>query len=272
MEEIKRIVLRAGEHLSKEETLSLRGTKALRIEQYNVLGKDLPISVEEMKKGITSDSEDVTTWSAIVRNALDMLREAIRYVNSNISTADEFIGIFEVSLNKICEEMNFKLNSNCPKRLYKEAEEDDLINSKVYKSNKNHLIKVITDENGTDWYMCAVYTQEIVVMLEALLDTIYAMAEEFTVYQDKIDEFPQTIFVIEYMERENQIGEDEEVITETVEDIDEELQRLSMAKDLLLLQSKVSKLSTALLEIYADINDIQEKYNLPTADEILKNK
>jgi hypothetical protein len=31
-------------------------------------------------------------------------------------------------------------------------------------------------------------------------------------------------------------------------------------------------LSTTLLEIYADINDIQEKYNLPTADEILKNK
>ena len=54
--------------------------------------------------------------------------------------------------------------------------------------------------------------------------------------------------------------------------IDEEIQRLSMAKDLILLQSKVSKLSTALLEIYADINEIQEKYNLPTADEILNNK
>lgn len=271
MENVKRIVLRAGQHLSKEETLNLRGTKALRIEQYSILGKNLPISVEEMKKGITSDSEDVTTWSAIVRNALDMLRESIRYVNSNINTADEFIGIFELSLKKICDEMNFKLNGNCPKRLYKEAEEDDLINSKVYKSNKNHLLKVITDEYGTDWYMCAVYTQEIVVMLEALLDTIYAMAEEYTNYRDKIDEFPQTVFVIEYIERETN-EEDGEPVVETIEEIDDEIQKLSMTKDLYTLQMKVGKLSTSLLEIYADIQAIVEKYDLPTLDEVLGNK
>ena len=270
MEDVKRIVLRAGQHLSKEETLSLRGTKALSITQYRLTERD--IQLNNLDKQISLNREEVATWSAIVRNALEMLKEPIRYVNANINTASEFIGIFEKSLKDICDGMNFKLNSNCPKRLYKDAEEDDLINSKVYKSNKNHLLPVIVDEDGTTWYMCAVYTQEIVVMLETLLDTIYYMAEDFTQYRDRIDEFPQTIFVIEYMERENQIGEDEEVITETVEDIDEELQRLSMAKDLLLLQSKVSKLSTALLEIYADINDIQEKYNLPTADEILKNK
>ena len=272
---VKRIVLRAGEHLSKEQTLNLRGTKALKITQYKVPSKEFGTTIIEdadLNDLISYDSVIVNTWSAVVRNALDMLRDSIKYVNSSLNTADVFIETFNKSLQDICNEMNFKLNGNCPKRLYKEAEEDDLINSKVYKSNKNHLLQVITDETGIEWYMCAVYTQEIVVMLEALLDTVVDMAAEFTPYQENIAEFPQTIFVIEYMERENTVEEDEEVITETVEDIDEELQRLNMAKDLLLLQSKVSKLSTALLEIYADINDIQEKYNLPTADEILKNK
>ena len=322
MEDVKRIVLRAGQHLSKEETLSLRGTKALSITQYRLTERD--IQLNNLDKQISLNREEVATWSAIVRNALEMLKEPIRYVNANINTASEFIGIFEKSLKDICDGMNFKLNSNCPKRLYKDAEEDDLINSKVYKSNKNHLLPVIVDEDGTTWYMCAVYTQEIVVMLETLLDTIYYMAEDFTQYRDRIDEFPQTIFVLEYMERETNDRDSEHYIVDsveldngaelhhfnneadipysaiyvngeeiwscpradefnmikrwngeeynTVEEVDKELQRLNMAKDLLLLQSKVSKLSTALLEIYADINDIQEKYNLPTADEILKNK
>ena len=262
-ETIKKIVLKAGQHLSKEETLNLRGTKALSITQYRVTEKD--IQLNNLNKQLSLNKEEVATWSSIVRNALDMLRESIRYVNSSVNTADEFIGIFEKSLKDICDEMNFKLNSNCPKRLYKDAEEDDLINSKVYKSNKNHLLPVIVDENETTWYMCAVYTQEIVVMLEALLDTVYAMAEEYTVYRNKMNEFPQIIFVIEYTERTN--GENE---LETAEEMDAEMQKLNLTKDVYSLQMKVGKLSASLLEIYADIQEIVEKYNLPSIDEILE--
>ena len=325
MENVKRIVLRAGQHLSKEETLSLRGTKAVRITQYQIPEKDIPDTTDKLLNMISVDSVDVVTWSAVVRNALEMLKEPIKYVNASINTAEEFIRLFNTTLQEICNEMDFKLNSNCPKRLYKDTEEDDLINSKVYKSNKNHLLPIIADENDITWYMCAVYTQEIVVMLETLLDTIYFMAEDYTQYRDKIAEFPQTLFVIEYVEREvsnldnehiivdnihlrdsaelhhfnnnvgvpysaiyNKDGEEEcscerereaDMISwwngeeyNTVEEIDSEIQKLNMTKDLYTLQMKVGKLSTSLLEIYADIQAMIEKYDLPSIDEILKNK
>ena len=332
MENVRRIVLRAGQHLSKEETLSLRRTKALRITQYQLPEKDIPKTTEELLKMISVDSKEVVTWSSIVRNAITMLNKSIIYVNSNINTADEFIGIFNKSLQDICDNMSFKLNANCPKRLYRVEEEDDLINSVVYKSNKNHLIDIITDENGVTWYLCAVYTQEIVVMLEALLDTIYYMADDYTQYRGKVSEFPQTIFVIEYVERENnqldgehnivddvrlcggaelhrfnnnagvpysaiyvngeekcscprekeagmiswwnELNSDSEElnINKEVENIDNEIQKLSMTKDLYTLQRKVGKLSTSLLELYADIQAIVEKYELPSIDEILGNK
>ena len=332
MEEVKRIMLKAGQHLSKEETLSLRGTKALRITQYQLPEKDIPETTDELLKMISVDSKEVVTWSAIVRNAITMLGKAISYVNASINTADEFIGIFNRTLQSICDEMNFKLNGNCPKRLYRIEEEDDLINSIVYKSNKNHLIDIITDENGVTWYLCAVYTQEIVVMLEALLDTIYYMADDYTQYRDRVNEFPQTIFVIEYVERANnqldgehnivddvrlcggaelhrfnnnagvpysaiyvngeekcscprekEVGmiswwnelndcEEDVTINKEVENIDNEIQKLSLTKDLYTLQMKVGKLSTSLLEIYADIQAIVEKYELPSIDEILGNK
>ena len=305
MENVKRIVLRAGQHLSKEETLNLRGTKALKIIQYQMPEKDIPETTEELLKMISVDSKEVVTWSSIVRNAITMLKKSISYVNSNINTADEFIGIFNKSLQDICDNMSFKLNANCPKRLYRVEEEDDLINSVVYKSNKNHLLDIITDENGVTWYVCAVYTQEIVVMLEALLDTIYYMADDYTQYRDRVNEFPQTIFVIEYVERENNqldgehnivngeekcscprekeagmiswwnesnIDNEELNVNKEVEHIDNEIQKLSMTKDLYTLQRKVGKLSTSLLELYADIQAIVEKYELPSIDEILGNK
>ena len=44
MEDVKRIVLRAGQHLSKEETLSLRGTKALSITQYRLTERDIQLN------------------------------------------------------------------------------------------------------------------------------------------------------------------------------------------------------------------------------------
>ena len=144
-------------------------------------------------------------------------------------------------------------------------------------SNKNHFIPIIEDEEGITWGLCAVYTGEIIVMLEALLDTIHYMITEYR--PDIKDRHVYNTMILTYINREDIIdvqnralAEDVDEIRSEVSGIDEEIQRLSMAKDLILLQSKVSKLSTALLEIYADINEIQDKYNLPTADEILNNK
>ena len=282
-ENIKKIVLRANKHLDNDTILSLRGTKALVLEDMSNTDKEydnrtswgeLLLSAHDRPMGI-----NVTTWSSLIRNAVDVLKPQISFVCSVFPDADEFKATFNDAVKNICEEIDFKLNSNCPRRLFKEAEETDLIHSTVYMSNKNHFIPIITDENGIVWGFCAVYTGEVIVMLEALLDTIYTLTTEYTQYQDNKDEFPHHTMVITYINREDiadgmhrATAEELNEIDTEVASIDEEVQRLSMAKDLILLQSKVSKLSTTLLEIYADINDIQEKYNLPTADEILKNK
>lgn len=282
-ENIKKIVLRANKHLDNATILSLRGTKALVLEDMSNTDKEydnreswgeLLLSAHDRPMGI-----NVTTWSSLIRNAVDVLKPQISFVCSVFPDADEFKATFNDAVKNICEEVDFKLNSNCPRRLFKEAEETDLIHSTVYMSNKNHFIPIITDENGIVWGFCAVYTGEVIVMLEALLDTIYTLTTEYTQYQDNKDEFPHHTMVITYINREDMVDGQNRVSAEDVDDIkseinciNEEIQELSMAKDLILLQSKVSKLATSLLEIYADINDIQEKYNLPTADEVLNNK
>lgn len=281
---IQKLKLRAGEYIDNETIWSLRGTKALVLEsidntdqEYNNREDWGELVIAARKRPFASIKQiNVTTWSSLVRNAIDILRIRLDETKTIINS-EEFRATFESCLNDILDRQNFKLNYNCPKRLYREAEETDLIHSSVYMNNKNHFIPIITDEEGIVWGLCAVYTGEIIIMLEALLDTIHFMITEYR--PDIKDKYTFTTFVLTYIKREDMadgshqmtVDEIEEVNNEIAE-IDEETKKLEMAKDMLVLQSKVSKLSTLLLEIYADINDIQEKYNLPTADEILKNK
>ena len=278
---VQKLKLRAGEHIDRDTILNLRGTKALVLE--NMLNTDEEYNSRESWSDVvaTAQSRDisrvnVTTWSSLVRHAIDLLRQDINMTKA-IVNSEEFRATFKSCLKDICDEIDLKLNSNCPKELYTEAQETDLIKSSVYMSNKNHFIPIIEDEEGITWGLCAVYTGEIIVMLEALLDTIHYMITEYR--PDIKDRHVYNTMILTYINREDIIdvqnralAEDVDEIRSEVSGIDEEIQRLSMAKDLILLQSKVSKLSTALLEIYADINEIQDKYNLPTADEILNNK
>ena len=135
------------------------------------------------------------------------------------------------------------------------------------------MLEIFTDENGVKWYACAVYTGEIIWVLEALLDTIYAM------YQDmgdvEISKLPHHTMVISYISRD-EIADavDTSNITcdqnDLVKTIDNELERLKLAKDLITVQGKLSQITTLVQQVYADVNDIQEKYNLPTVDDILK--
>lgn len=279
-ENIKKIVLRANKHLDNDTILSLRGTKALVLEDMSNTDKEydnrtswgeLLLSAHDRPMGI-----NVTTWSSLTRNAVDVLKPQISFVCSVFSDADEFKATFNDAVKNICEEIDFKLNSNCPRRLFKEAEETDLIHSTVYMSNKNHFIPIITDENGIVWGFCAVYTGEVIVMLEALLDTIYTLTTEYTQYQDNKDEFPHHTMVITYINREDitddmhrATAEELNEIDTEVASVDEEMQKLEMTKDLIKVQSKLMQITTLVQQVYADVNDIQEKYNLPTVDDIL---
>ena len=269
-ENIQKIVLRAGKHIDKDTILGLRGTKALVLEYMSNTDNDynnrkswgeLLLSAHDTPMGI-----NVTTWSSLVRNAIDVMRPQLNVAKTIIDTS-EFMATFKSAVNDICEEIDFKLNANCPKRLFKEAEETDLIHSTVYMNNKNHFIPIITDENGIVWGICAVYTGEIIIMLEALLDTIHFI---FTEYKDVDDKMAYHTFVLTYINRDDIANDQIAVETmETVEDINNEIQNLELSKDLLQVQKKLAHINSVTMELYSDIENIQKKYGLKTLDDLL---
>lgn len=276
-ESLQKLVLRAGKHVSRDVILGLRGTKAINLEDMS--NTDEEYDNRESWGELLLSAHDrpmtgvaVTTWSSLVRNALDLMRPQINDVLSKFGS-EQFREVYEICLNRLfTEDSMIKANSNFVKRLYTDTEETDLIRSTVYLSNKNHMLEIFTDENGVKWYACAVYTGEIIWVLEALLDTIYAM------YQDagdvEISKLPHHTMVVSYISR-NEIPDVVEISSavdtdELVKGIDNELTRLKLAKDLITVQGKLAQITTLVQQVYADVNDIQEKYNLPTVDDILK--
>ena len=272
-ENLQKLVLRAGKHIDRDVILGLRGTKAIKLEDMSNTNEEYDNRTSWGELLLSAHDRpmigiDVTTWSSLIRNALDVIKPQLEYVIS-IFGSEHFRNVYEICMNNLFDVEMIRANSNFVKRLYRDTEEKDLIKSTVYLSNKNHMLEIFTEENNIKWYACAVYTGEIIWVIEAVLDTIYALYEDME--DVEINKIPHHTIVISYINRD--VIADESLDAETqslVSDIDNEMEKLYLAKDILTLQMKVSKLSTTLLEIYADINEIQEKYNLPTADEILK--
>ena len=75
---VQKLKLRAGEHIDRDTILNLRGTKALVLE--NMLNTDEENNSRESWSDVvaTAQSRDisrinVTTWSSLVRNAIDIM-------------------------------------------------------------------------------------------------------------------------------------------------------------------------------------------------------
>lgn len=273
-ESLRKLVLRAGKHIDRDVILNLRGTKAINLEDMSNTDEEFDnrqswgeLLLSAHDRPMTSVA--VTTWSSLVRNALELLKPQINDVLSKFGS-DQFRSVYEICLNRLfTEDGMIRANSNFVKRLYRDVEEADLIRSTVYLNNKNHMLEIFTDENGVKWYACAVYTGEIIWVLEALLDTIYAMYEDET--DVDMDRLPHHTMVVSYISREEIPDIDGvEGIDDAVKTIDDELLKLNLAKDLITVQSKLTQTMTMIQQIYARINDIQEKYDLPTVDDILK--
>lgn len=276
----RKLVLRANKHIDRDTILSLRGTKAIKIEsmmntddEYDnreSWGELIPKAEKRQKCSV-----DITTWSSLVRNALDILKPQLEYVLHTFGSY-LFKSTFATCLDEIIKLGEFKPNVNFPMRLFKEAEETDLIKSSVYLNNKNHLLKIMTDEDGIDWYVCAVYTGEIIWVLEALLDTIYSLLCDMGDGKD-IGTRPHHTLVLTYINREdladnqNIMDENEaKEVQDEIDEIDNELERLQMSKEVLRLQGKVAQMHSLAMEIYDDIETLQEKYGLMTMDDIFK--
>lgn len=271
-ESLRKMVLRANKHVDINTILGLRGTKAIKLEDMS--NTDEEYDNRETWGELLLSAHDrpmvgvnVTTWSSLVRNALDIIRPQLQYVLS-IFGSEQFRAVYEKCINDLFDEDMIRANSNFVKRLFKEAEETDLIKSTVYLNNKNHMLEILTDENGVKWYACAVYTGEIIWVLEALLDTIYAMHEDMS--REEITKVPHHTLVISYVSREDLIKDEAEDVQEQVNAIDDELQKLELAKDLIRLQGRLSNISAVISEAFGEIELIQKKYDLPTVDDLLK--
>lgn len=271
-ESLRKMVLRANKHIDKDIILGLRGTKAIKLEdmsntdiEYNNRESWGELLLSAHDRPMTA--VDVSTWSSLIRNALDIIRPQLQYVLSTFGS-DQFRAVYENCMNVIFADDMIRANSNFVKRLYKEAEETDLIKSTVYLNNKNHMLEIFTDEDGIKWYACAVYTGEIVWVLEALLDTIYAMYEDMS--DENVHDKPHHTLVISYVSREDLIKDEADSVQEQIDVIDDELQKLELSKDLIGLQRKMAHINSLAMEIHCDIENIQKKYGLKTLDDLLK--
>lgn len=271
-ESLRKMVLRANKHIDKDIILGLRGTKAIKLEdmsntdiEYNNRESWGELLLSAHDRPMTA--VDVSTWSSLIRNALDIIRPQLQYVLSTFGS-DQFRAVYENCMNAIFADDMIRANSNFVKRLYKEAEETDLIKSTVYLNNKNHMLEIFTDEEGIKWYACAVYTGEIVWVLEALLDTIYAMYEDMS--DENVHDKPHHTLVISYVSREDLIKDEADSVQEQIDVIDDELQKLELSKDLIGLQRKMAHINSLAMGIHCDIENIQKKYGLKTLDDLLK--
>jgi len=268
---IQKLVLRAGNHINKDIILGLRGTKAIKLEDMSNTDEEYD-NRETWGELLLSAHDrpmttiDVTTWSSLVRNALEVIKPQLNYVLS-VFGSDQFKSTYEVCMSKLFEGDMIRSNSNFVKRLYREAEETDLIKSTVYLSNKNHMLEIFTDENGVKWYACAVYTGEIIWVLEALLDTIYALQEDMV--NKEISKVPHHTMVITYVDRNSDEAVDECVANE-VRAIDNELQKLNLAKDILKVKGRLSTVMSLVMDIDAELSRLQVENGLPTLDDLLK--
>ena len=103
-----------------------------------------------------------TAWSKALRRVVELLQP---YINKE----DKFEENFNNSLEHIITDNKFTYNYCFSPKIFTD---DSFITSTLYKGNKNHKLKLTTDKSGQDKYICAVYTTEVVWVLNALIQAL----------------------------------------------------------------------------------------------------
>lgn len=249
-------------HLDADTIVSLRGTKVNELMYIGNTPNTWDKYCGEQSKGHQGEcevefdnfeSEPVTTWSSVMRNGLMFLQPHIRTC-IELCGDKVFIESYEGLLGELLDELEMKPNVNFIRRLFKKDEVDTLITSTVYKNNQNHCIKILTDSDGVDWFACAVFTGEIVWVLEALIDTIDYIYNKYLSY-DKYKAQPIPLIQIHYYERE--VEEDTSIGNlSTAKTIDSDL-----VNDLITLFINASILQTKVDDsVAADLELMKSKY------------
>ena len=255
------LILRSGYHLSGDEIIGLRGTKVLQLDEFDVVNNDFA-AISDYGKAAKSDNvssyctyDYVNTWSAVIRTVISELKSDIDFC-IKLCGITEFNKAYEGILHDILDNCNVAPNTNFVRRFYLESEEKDLITSTVYNKNKNHKLEIFKDEKNRSFYVCAVYTGEIIWVIEALMDTIdfiYNKYCQYNTYKSTV----QKMFKVHFIKRDLIEDESSEILAEST---NTEKVNNDLANDLITLFIESSIVQTRVSdEIKADLDVMKSK-------------
>ena len=243
----QKLILKASGCPDGNTILSLRNTKAIKVEMAAL-----------------QKSADVTTWSSMVRKVVSWLEISLTNLVKELGIdrfTEKYVEIFEGRL----KHTEIKLNNNCPVGIFKDNEIEEFISSSVYLNNKNHKLRLF-DYDGHSWYVCAVYTGEIIFVLSSLIELIddcYCMKN----FKSGIMPVKDMLEIeITYIDRET-LGEndDTKIIDEELDT--DELQQTYDAKE---LERDLIGISLQMKELILNTYKMALKYDLDKAEDIIR--
>lgn len=203
----------AGKELAIDTNSWYRFTKPTFL---RVIDKDGRV-VQEMRP---------TTWASLIRGVVSSLKR-------DIATTENFEEKFNSVMRELFIKRGWKFNSNFSETLF---EDDSFITSSLYKSNQNHKLELCDGK-----YVCAVYTSEVIVVINGIIQVIGGKSKVVIQYffrkEATIDE-PDAINVAEEIRNRMEQRLDK---SNRLDKLDVRAIALNMRKELDVLISKIDE-------------------------------
>ena len=127
-----------------------------------------PFSYQINAAGLSLPKVDVTTWAGLLRGVVQDLQ-------ANINKTENFEEKFNNIMTDVFKTNGFQFNTNFSQTLF---EDDSFITSTVYRNNQNHKLEVCKGK-----YICAVYTSEVITVINGIVKAIGGDCEVIITYE-----------------------------------------------------------------------------------------
>lgn len=220
------------------ERLFLEPRRAYTKEEHDIfkgsINNSKPISVKVKRKTEIDDIELIAdnyieTWSQLIRAVLSGLYHCILEINKTENTFEQ---IFNDEMEMFIEKNDIKYSDSFSPKLFTD---DSFITNPRYLNNTNHKLLITIDPiTRLSKYICAVYTTEVLWVLQVLLNTLNRYSTDVSPYYFYID--------IRYILREKQLSKQDNI------------QLINQFTDNFALTERCS---TDLHSVYRDLADIK---------------
>lgn len=156
-------------------------------------------------------------WSKVLDTVVTELKS---YIEACVENGD-FETVFNTKLNDILEYTGIYPNVSFSRTLFKDT---SFIKSSLYKTNKNHKLELYNDPTGTqNNCICAVFIDEIIWVMKALIDTIneitgiqFCIEIEYANKKQRIDTLEEGNPRLELAQLANQMSEIVQQLTDII--------------------------------------------------------